>query len=175
VGSGPRNLVCEPNTVTQYLGLDDKKELKIGEQKVIGSLCSYHLIILMLGQCVSDKKLPRPWNQTLAGKMLPHIYRAENTVFKTSSELYLQNGDKCRVGHFIIAKDPVIVGLTVVARVEEILQLKGSIADVSGMPDHLLLQAAEVNREAVSYHMLQIHLNNRWALVDFKVHLAYFM
>jgi len=31
VGSGPRNLVHIPNTVTRYLGLDDKKQLKQGK------------------------------------------------------------------------------------------------------------------------------------------------
>lgn len=58
--------------------------------------------------------------------------------------MHLQNGDKCEVGQFIISKDPGFVGATIVARVEEILQLKGSTADFSGMPDHILLQTADV-------------------------------
>jgi hypothetical protein len=32
VGTGPQGLVYMPNTVTQYLGLDDKKQVKTGEK-----------------------------------------------------------------------------------------------------------------------------------------------
>lgn len=127
------------------------------------------MISLWIGGCLSDKKAPRAWNKTLAGNMLPRTLDPGYPYFKTCSELYLQNGDKCKLGQFIITKDPVITGLTVIARVEEILQVKGSTADLSGMPDYILLQATEIGQDATSYHMPPISLINRWALVDFKV------
>jgi hypothetical protein len=83
--------------------------------------------------------------------------------------MYLQNGDKCEVGQFIISKDPGRPGDTVVARVEEILQIKGSVADFSAMPDHILLQVADVRRVASTYQMPCLDLQNQWGLVNFKV------
>jgi hypothetical protein len=73
------------------------------------------------------------------------------------------------VGQFVITKDPSHLGATVVARVEEILQLKGSVADFSSMPDHILLQVADVHRPAVTYQMPHIDLTNQWGLVAFQV------
>jgi hypothetical protein len=92
-----------------------------------------------------------------------------SSQFKACRELHLQNGDQCQVGQFVISKDPHRFGATVVARVEEILQLKNSIADFSGMPDYILLQAADVSRSATTYHMPHIDLTNKWALVTFQV------
>ena len=91
------------------------------------------------------------------------------TQFKTCREFHLQNGDKCEVGQFVITKDPGHVGATTVARVEEILQLKGSVADLTSMPDHVLLQVADVRRPAATYQMPHIDLTNQWGLVAFQV------
>jgi hypothetical protein len=88
-------------------------------------------------------------------------------MFKTCRELTLQNGDKCEVGQYVIAKDQS--GTTVIAHVEEILQVVNSVADLSGMPSHILLQAADVSRDAAKYHMPHINLSNQWGLFSFPV------
>jgi len=97
------------------------------------------------------------------------IRNAESLQFKTCHELYLQNGDRCEPGQFIILKDPGHLGTTLVARVEEILQIKGSVADLTDMPDHILLQVADVSQFSQTYHMPRITLTNQWGLVSFKV------
>jgi hypothetical protein len=89
--------------------------------------------------------------------------------FKTCREFFLKNGDKCTIGQFVITQNPNVVGSTFVARVEEILQVVGSVADYSGFPDGVLLQSADVNRPAVEYHMPHIDLLNRWSFVRFEV------
>jgi hypothetical protein len=83
--------------------------------------------------------------------------------------MYLQNGDKCEVGQFIISKDPGRPGETVVARMEEILQRQGSIADFSAMPNYILVQLADVQRVDTTYQMPCLDLANQWGLVDFQV------
>jgi hypothetical protein len=83
--------------------------------------------------------------------------------------MHLQNGDKCEVGQFIISKDPNFLGATVVARVEEILQLKGSVADFSSMADHILLQTADVRCPSMTYQMPHVDLTNQWGCVSFRV------
>ena len=88
-------------------------------------------------------------------------------MFKTCRELTLQNGDKCGVGQFIIAKNPDQLGTTVVAPVEEILQVVNSDADLSGMPSRIFLQAADVNRDAAKHHMPHIDLTDQWGLFSF--------
>ena len=114
--------------------------------------------------------MPRSFDKTLTGKVIPNsVAHAERSQFKTCREMHLQNGDKCEVGQFIISKDPGFPGATVVARVEEILQLKGSIADFSGMPDHILLQTADVRRSSMTYQMPHIDLTNQWGCVSFRV------
>jgi hypothetical protein len=83
--------------------------------------------------------------------------------------MHLQNGDKCEAGQFVIMKNPVLLGATLVARVEEILQVVGSVADFSGFPDYILVQAADVHRTAATYHMPHLDLANQWALTGFQV------
>jgi len=63
----------------------------------------------------------------------------------------------------------------VVAQVGEILQIKGSIADFSGMPDHVLLQVADVCQPAMTYQMPHVDLmHNQWGLVSFQVCTTHF-
>jgi hypothetical protein len=127
-------------------------------------------VIVCIGYCVSDKKIPRPFNQTLTGYILPHsLTNTQSTRYKTCCEVHLQNGDKCEVGQFVIAKAPGQIGATAVARVEEILQVVGSVADYAQMPNHILLQAVDMHRMAATYLMPSLDLNNNWALVTFQV------
>ena len=127
------------------------------------------------GACVSDRKPPRSFDKTLTGQIIPHSITYPNlSQFQTCREMHLQNGDKCEVGQFIISKDPKQLGATVVAQVGEILQIKGSVADFSGMPDHVLLQVADVRRPAMTYQMPHVDLMNRWGLVSFQVRTTHF-
>lgn len=91
-------------------------------------------------------------------------------MFKTSREFFLRNGDKCTTGQYVIARMPDTLGTTLTARVEEILTIKNSVADFSGKPDHILLQAADLNlHKSDTYHMPCIRLDNRWGLLRFEV------
>jgi hypothetical protein len=44
-------------------------------------------------------------------------------MFKPCHEVTLQNGDKCEVGQYVIAKTPDQLGTTVIAHVEEVLSI----------------------------------------------------
>lgn len=84
--------------------------------------------------------------------------------------MHLQNGDKCAVGQFIIAKHGnTNLGGTVTARVEEILQLQGSHSELRGMPDLILIRTATTDQAANTYRMPQLKLTNQFYLVEFKV------
>lgn len=150
-GAGPRSLVYTPNTITQYLGLDDKKVPKVGA-------------------CIWDKQPPRTFDKTRTGQVLPHLIpNADRKQFKTCHEVYLKNGDKCTIGQFVVAQNPHIPGATFVARVDEILQIVGSIADFSSLPDGVLLQSADVCRPSLTYQMPHIDLLNLWSFVSLDV------
>jgi hypothetical protein len=111
---------------------------------------------------------------TLTGKKLPELIRDANTRrFKTCRELYLKNCDKCTIGQFVVVQNPNAVGTTFIAGVEEIVQIVGSIADYSHLPDGVLLQSADVNRPADKYRMPQIDLLNQWSFVRFEVCIFY--
>ncbi|KAF7965797.1 hypothetical protein HWV62_41769 [Athelia sp. TMB] len=150
-GDGARSLVYRPNTVTNYLGLDDKKPIQ-------------------QGACVSDGQPARPYSETLSGAALPaHSIGQTRGLFRSSREVYLQNGDKCVQGQFVIAKDPVNIGVTYTARVDEILNIQNSIAHLGGMPDCVLLQLASLSRTSDTYSMPLVDLSRRWALVKLDV------
>jgi hypothetical protein len=97
------------------------------------------------------------------------IRNANTKQFKTCRELYLKNGDKCTIGQFVIVQNPNAVGTTFLARVEEIMQIVGSIADYSHLLDGVLLQSADVNHPADKYRMPHIDLLNQWSFVCFEV------
>lgn len=92
-------------------------------------------------------------------------------LFRTSREVRLVNGDQCKPGSFVIAHNPNMAGQTV-AKVIEILQVKGSPADGAQIPDGILLQAAEVQRPAVGYRMPHIDLSNSFRIARFEVGLS---
>ena len=66
----------------------------------------------------------------------------------------------------------LVVGVTFIARVEEIVQVLGSVADYSRLPDGVLLQSADVNRPDEKYRMPHIDLLNQWSFVRFEVCLS---
>ncbi|KAJ7863811.1 hypothetical protein B0H14DRAFT_2348797, partial [Mycena olivaceomarginata] len=150
-GPGPLSLVSLPNTVTQYLGLDGKKK-------------GTH------GICVCDKQPARLFSATLAGSKLPHSLRdnpVQPALLKTSSEMYLDNGDHCQLDAFVIAKLPNQT--TFIAQVREILQIKGSADDFSQRPSAVLLQSAVIGTVPdPSYGMPGISLLEQWSLVLMK-------
>ncbi|KAJ7603920.1 hypothetical protein FB45DRAFT_1085359 [Roridomyces roridus] len=125
-GVGPMSLVSSPNTVTQYLGLGEKKK---------GS----H------GICISDHKPARPFTSTLTGVKLPQSlpsHTARPILLKTNSEMYLDNGDHCPLDTFVIAKQTN--SSTFVGRVKEILQIEGSPEDLSCRASAVLVQFTNV-------------------------------
>ncbi|KAJ6562524.1 hypothetical protein B0H19DRAFT_1375582 [Mycena capillaripes] len=147
-GPGPLSLVSSANTVTQYLGLDGKKR-------------GTH------GICVADEQPPRLFSATLAGSKLPHVLSnsSQPTLLKTNSAMYLDNGDHCALNAFVIAKRPNQT--TFIARVQEILQIKGSIDDLSRRPSAILLQSAAIGTVPdPSYGMPAVNVQDQWSLVQ---------
>ena len=53
------------------------------------------------------------------------------------------------------------------------MQIVGSIADYSRLPDGVLLQSADVNRPADKYRMPHIDLLNQWSFARFEVCIFY--
>ncbi|KAF7346896.1 hypothetical protein MVEN_01441800 [Mycena venus] len=150
-GPGPLSLVSSSNTVTQYLGMDGKKR-------------GTH------GLCVSDKRPPQPFSATLTGSKLPNSFSqhsAQPSLLKTNSAMYLENGDLCELEGFVIVKRPNQA--TFIARVKEILQIKGSADDLSQRPSAILLQTATIGAiPDPSYGMPAVGVQGQWSLVPMK-------
>lgn len=123
------------------------------------------------GACVSDQQPACPYAQTRSGTFIPtHPLGQTTAYFKTSREVFLQNGDKCVLGQFVIVKDLGALGTTLTARVEEILHVQNSVADLSGMPNCILLRAVNLDtRTSDMYHMPCIELKDQWGLFELKV------
>lgn len=83
--------------------------------------------------------------------------------------MHLVNGDKCVVGQHVIARPPSGLGMTIIARVVEILQIVGSVEDYSGQPSRVLLRGVDVVRPATKYRMPHIDLTNEFSMVRFTV------
>ncbi|KAF7333089.1 hypothetical protein MVEN_02374000 [Mycena venus] len=150
-GPGPLSLVSSSNTVTQYLGMDGKKR-------------GTH------GLCVSDKRPPQLFSATLTGSKLPNSFSqhsAQPSLLKTNSAMYLENGDLCELEGFVIVKRPNQA--TFIARVKEILQIKGSADDLSQRPSAILLQTAAIGAiPDPSYGMPAVGVQGQWSLVPMK-------
>ncbi|KAJ7710741.1 hypothetical protein B0H17DRAFT_914765 [Mycena rosella] len=145
-GPGPLSLVSAPNTVTQYLGLENKKR-------------TTH------GICISDKKTPRPFATTLTGQKLPASLQNKLQPIKTNSALYLANGDFCPLNQFIIARRPN--HSTFIARVMEIIQIPNTPDEFSQCPSGILLQNTTINRDAhPSYGMPAVNIQDQCSLVS---------
>ncbi|KAJ7502333.1 hypothetical protein B0H11DRAFT_1712900, partial [Mycena galericulata] len=136
IGDGPVRLVSGRSTITHYLGL-----------------------------CVGDTSEPRPITRTLTGTHIP-AWSSKTGRFTTQKLLYLQNGDSCKPGNFVVVKnlDPLHVGETLIARVEEIIQQVGSIASFSSQPDGILLRRAIFDNNRQRYGMPAIHLSAEWTM-----------
>ncbi|KAJ7606697.1 hypothetical protein FB45DRAFT_765011, partial [Roridomyces roridus] len=150
-GVGPMSLVSSPNTVTQYLGLGEKKKASHGI-------------------CISDHQPARPFTSTLTGVKLPQSlpsHTTRPTLLKTNSEMYLDNGDHCPLDTFVIAKQTN--SSTFVGRVKEILQIKGSPEDLSRRASAVLVQFANVGDDGDAlYGMPPLDLQDRWVLLSMK-------
>ncbi|KAJ7814354.1 hypothetical protein B0H14DRAFT_3747837 [Mycena olivaceomarginata] len=144
IGDGPKNLVSGRSTVTHYLGLDKKREPAAGIS-------------------LADKTAPRPINQTLTGQHI-HSWSTKPGLFKTNKQLYLLNGDSCVPHTFVIVKHPRRPGETFVARVEELIQQVGSIADFASRPDGVLLQKTIIDHAREHYGMPSVQLAGEWSL-----------
>ncbi|KAJ7732322.1 hypothetical protein B0H16DRAFT_1468668 [Mycena metata] len=145
-GRGPMSLVATPNTVTQYLGLNDKKR-------------GIH------GVCVWDKLPPRSFATTLTGDKLPQSLAANSPLLKTNAAVYLDNGDFCPLDQFVIARRPDRT--TFVARVKEILQIMGTVEDLSRRASAILLQSTTIGTAGdPSYEMPAVGVQNQWSLVQ---------
>ncbi|RDB27987.1 hypothetical protein Hypma_002121 [Hypsizygus marmoreus] len=148
-GAGPRSLVSAPNTVTQYLGLGQKATQ------------------IQHGICTSDKAPPRLFANTLTGQQLPGSFgESGQRKFRTNVEVQLFNGDCCRVGDHVVARDHQQPNVTFIANVVEIIQQVGSVSDMSRTPDAILVQTATTSRSAVPYGMPAIDLQDEWRLLS---------
>ncbi|KAK7007194.1 hypothetical protein R3P38DRAFT_3325581 [Favolaschia claudopus] len=151
-GRGPLSLVASPTTITQYLGLDKSKNKT-------------------RGLCVADKTAPRLFSATLAGKKLPNSLSSSNSapppMIQTNRAVYLENGDYCAVDQFVIVRRPDLPASTFVARVAEILQIKGSPEAQRQRPSAILLQSIAVNSTANNcYGMPHLSSEDKWSLAQ---------
>ncbi|KAF4584957.1 hypothetical protein EYR40_001783 [Pleurotus pulmonarius] len=143
IGSGPRNLVANPSTVTSYLGLSARTTSRVGS-------------------CTSDKRPPRPYSSTLSGQKCPDP-QFQHDQMKTFDRVVLLNGDDCNIGQYVIARG-VASDVTVVAVVREIIRPH----DVN-LPPSLLLQQVALPTTSPTYDMPVISLSDSWFLVSFDM------
>lgn len=118
------------------------------------------LLMIVSGNCRSDKKNPCPYEQTNLGHLVPALKPVNadknKTLFKTCHEVHLANGDQCKPGTFV-------------TKVIEVVQIQGSVTDLMQLPDGILLQMADVQHAADGYQMPHINLSNNFLLVQFQV------
>lgn len=120
--------------------------------------------------CVSDGRPARPFAQALTGKKLPNSLSDSQLVkIKTNKKVYLLNGDVCMPGIFVIVRDPRRPMQTYIACVREIIQIKGSPAELTGRPDGLLIQSARSQGAAEHYAMPRLQMVDEWGLVRLNV------
>lgn len=121
------------------------------------------------GLCISDKQAARPFSATQTGQKLPQsLADGGSRLVLTNSALYLENGDFCELNHFVIVKRPGQA--TFIARVAEILQIKGSAEDYSKRPSGILLESVKIGTTAdPSYGMPSITAEDQWSLVPIAV------
>lgn len=118
------------------------------------------------GGYVSDGKPGCSFAQTLTGQKLTHSLRHGSELkFKMCKSMYLHNGDLVLIGHSVIVCHPGDHMLMFIARVEEIIQLRGSAAEMQGCADGLLLRSMTSLGSAVHYAMPRLMLTDRWSLV----------
>ena len=131
------------------------------------------LLMIVSGNCRSDKKNPCPYEQTSLGHLVPALKPVNadknKTLFKTCHEVHLANGDQCKPGTFVIAHNLSLAIQTFVTKVIEVVQIQGSVTDLMQLPDGILLQMADVQRAADGYQMPHINLSNNFLLVQFQV------
>lgn len=83
--------------------------------------------------------------------------------------MFLYNGDKCSINQHVIVQKPNPPSETFVGVVKEILQIKGSNADLSRQPEAILIQAATSTRPSTTYRMPFIELTDIWCLIPLQV------
>ncbi|KAF9808715.1 hypothetical protein IEO21_07777 [Rhodonia placenta] len=106
----------------------------------------------------------------LYGKKLPNSLSDSQLVkIKTNKKVYLLNGDVCMPGIFVIVRDPRRPMQTYIACVREIIQIKGSPAELTGRPDGLLIQSARSQGAAEHYAMPRLQMVDEWGLVRLNV------
>ncbi|KAL6306470.1 hypothetical protein BKA93DRAFT_840752 [Sparassis latifolia] len=109
-----------------------------------------------------------PHNLVHGPSTVTHFLNADRYLFKSCQSANLYNGDSCDIGQYVIVRDPVMVTETYVARVEEIVQVRGSIADLASQPDAILLRTAAVFRHAEPYHMPRVDLLSHWQVAHLQ-------
>ncbi|KAJ7728363.1 hypothetical protein B0H16DRAFT_1331027 [Mycena metata] len=108
---------------------------------------------------------PRSFATTLTGDKLPHSLAANSPLLKTNAAVYLDNGDFCPLDQFVIARRPDRT--TFVARVKEILQIMGTVEDLSRRASAILLQSTTIGTAGdPSYEMPAVGVQNQWSLVQ---------
>ncbi|KAJ7135127.1 hypothetical protein C8R46DRAFT_1362251, partial [Mycena filopes] len=100
--------------------------------------------------CTADKRTPRGIKDTVTGLHLA-AWATKPGLFRT-----------------MIVQDPLTIGETFVARVEEIIQQMGSPAALSSSPDGVLIQRASIDRIRTRYGMPSITFSNQWSIHSTK-------
>lgn len=125
-----------------------------------------------IGICISDQRPPRTFLETLTGQKLPNAIKSPSRqqLYKTNKEMFLRNGDKCALDQHVIAQNPSSPVETFVAQVKEIIQVQGSLADLSRKPEAILLQIASTTAPPSDiYRMPSIRSSDLWCLVPIEV------
>ncbi|KAF7357585.1 hypothetical protein MSAN_01354900 [Mycena sanguinolenta] len=141
IGTGPKHLVESPNTITSYLGLQEKHHPPYGV-------------------CTADKTDSRPIGETLVGQHIAE-YASEAGMFRTCKDLTLNNGDVCVPGNFVIIQDPNRIGETFVGKVEEIIQRVGSVKMYASQSDGILIQQVTLLHHPARYGMPRVVASGR--------------
>ncbi|KAI6137573.1 hypothetical protein BKA82DRAFT_4335007 [Pisolithus tinctorius] len=145
-GSGVKSLTSLDiptfrNVIADYFGLTDDRDP------------------LEAGSCVHDKTRPRPLEKTITALRVPYaLPRVERRLYQACRSIVATNGETCRLGDFVLAREPRAAGheLPLIGSLHEILQICHSPAQQRNQANWLLLETFKVTGSADIYHLPRI-------------------
>jgi hypothetical protein len=97
-----------------------------------------------------------------------HLSLASNSPCRVAKSMYLQNGDLCYVGGYVIWDEGEPGSSPVLARVEEILQVVDSENDSVDKVDHVLVRFGVLNGIHPTYGMPKLTLGTAVHIIPYN-------
>ncbi|KZP32183.1 hypothetical protein FIBSPDRAFT_1020441 [Athelia psychrophila] len=136
IGNGPRGLLRDSDNLREDLGLPKTAE-------------------------IASK-----YSSSVVPAEVASASKADQYSYRTCASFVIQNGDKCTVGNWVLARRPGHSD-TFVAKVTEILQIVSMFSGLSTEPSFVLVQIGSLSDQPNTYHMSSLVASQTYALVQY--------